>query len=534
MSLLDLPPELLGMVACHLHSLATISALMKTSRWLHQFLQQGGFLYDRVPANRRDTVLRIACAEGTKKLAHAMLSRGANPTAEARHGQNPEEPRSSIEYAADRGHADIIEMILDHDTQIFLADAPSYTLKRAFDRAIVKGQAQVVRVILDQSKKATSETARGQKSAQFTSQLLDHGLNFAFRDAQEEVVEALLADDRVRLIEWNLPAAATGGNERLVRRCLAGLPHNMANYAASMEKAASCGNAGALKAILEVEGVDPNTTVGYSQPPLLVAVKNGHENIVQTLLERSDVQPELKDSLGWTPFAIAARKGYRGIMEILWKSGRVDIGWTSIIGQTPLSLAAEAGHGDVVDFLLSLKGVDVDSPNPQGRTPLSLAAGAGAARVVKTLLETGRVDPNSRDCDGQTPLAWAVMQGFPMRTSGHGQRNAQLAREEKQILALLKDPSGAELEPPTNSHSKDPDNRRREEATERGMAVLNHLLAREEVFPDSRDNQGHTPLSYAVRYRHVEAARLLLATGKVNLHNKDSSGRTPSDWITKR
>lgn len=533
MSLLKLPPELVCMVARHLHSLATISAFMRTNRWIYELLQHEGFLYDRVPSDRRDFILWRACAEGIERLAHAMLSRGANPTIDIRQAKSPDEIRSSIEYAADQGHAGIVEMILDHDVKIFTVDAKFYTLKRAFDWAIFKGRAQVVKVILDRSKKVTPEIARGFKPARFTEQFLEHGLNFALRDGQEEVVDALLADDRVQLIEWNLPAAAVGGNENLVRRCLKELPYSMTNYVACMEKAANLGHAGALKAILEIEGVNPNISIGYTQPPLLVATKRGHQNIVEVLLERDDTQPELKDALGWSPFAISARKGFRGIMELLWKTGQVDTGWTSATGQTALSLAAEAGHEDVVDFLLSLKAIDFDKSDLRGRTPLSLAAGAGAVGVARKLLDTGLVNSNSQDTNGQSPLAWAIMQGFPMRSSTH--RDPHLVRDEKEIISLLKGTIPAQPQSPStnNAQIKEQDPRRKE-AVDRGMAVVKCLLAQKDIQPDSRDKQGDTPLSYAVRYRNVEAVRLLLSTGKVNPINKDVNGRVPVDWIAKR
>lgn len=521
------------MVARHLHSVAAISALMQTNRWMYQLIQREGFIYDRVPSDRRNAVLLRACAEGAEDLARAMLYRGANPTTDIRHDKLPKDIRSSLEYAAENGHASIVQLILDRDVKIFIADAQLHTLKRAFDRAIFNGQAEVVKVILNQSKDINSETVRGFKPDRFTSQILEHGLNFAFRDAQEEIVDALLADGRVQITEWNLPAAAISGNDKLVRRCIKELPYSMANYVACMEKAANLGHADNLKALLEVEGVDPNITMGYSQPPLLVATKKGHENIVKVLLEREDTQPELKDALGWTPFLIAARKGFKGIMELLWASGKVNAEWSSTTGQTPLSVAAEAGHEDVIEFLLSLKEINVDRPDVRGRTPLSLAAGAGAAGVVTKLIETGRVQVNSRDLDGQTPLAWAVMQGFPMRTSS--KQDAQLARDEKEILGLLKGAENAESVPPISkgSQTKDQDLRRKE-AIDRGLAVLNCLLAREDIEPDSRDKQGDTPLSYAVRYRNVEAVRLLLSTGKVNPENKDNNGRVPSNWIAKR
>ena len=51
-----------------------------------------------------------------------------------------------------------------------------------------------------------------------------------------------------------------------------------------------------------------------------------------------------------------------------------------------------------------------------------------------------------------------------------------------------------------------------------------------EVDPDSMDNFGRTPLSYAAEAGYHTVTRLLLHTGRVDLDSKDRDGITPQGW----
>jgi hypothetical protein len=60
-------------------------------------------------------------------------------------------------------------------------------------------------------------------------------------------------------------------------------------------------------------------------------------------------------------------------------------------------------------------------------------------------------------------------------------------------------------------------------------AVVQLLLARDDVDANSKDNDGRTPLSRAARIGHEVVAQLLLARANVdaNVNSKDNDGRTP-------
>ena len=56
------------------------------------------------------------------------------------------------------------------------------------------------------------------------------------------------------------------------------------------------------------------------------------------------------------------------------------------------------------------------------------------------------------------------------------------------------------------------------------------LLEREDVQPDSRDNDGRTPLSWAVGNGRLQVVRSLLESGKIDPNSKDNDELTPLSW----
>ncbi len=60
--------------------------------------------------------------------------------------------------------------------------------------------------------------------------------------------------------------------------------------------------------------------------------------------------------------------------------------------------------------------------------------------------------------------------------------------------------------------------------------LLSLVLGLDEDVVDSKDQNGRTPLLWAVRNRHEAVIKMLLDTGKVNVNYKDIAGRTPLSW----
>jgi ankyrin repeat protein len=122
-------------------------------------------------------------------------------------------------------------------------------------------------------------------------------------------------------------------------------------------------------------------------------------------------------------------------------------------GKTPLFDVVAAGDSTILNLLIDA-GAHVDARDMRGDTPLILATRQDSVEVSKTLLEA-KADPNSRDwCLGQTALSLASEKG------------------QEDIVCLL----------------------------------LSHGAA-----ANIADDQGMTPLTYALQNDHAEIARMLAA-----------------------
>ena len=95
-------------------------------------------------------------------------------------------------------------------------------------------------------------------------------------------------------------------------------------------------------------------------------------------------------------------------MELLLQNN-ADINSRDSKGRTPLLYATSNNFPDIIRLLLQHNG-DIDSRDIKGRTPLSYAASRGHIAVVKLLLE-GSSNADQKAEDGRTPFSYAVCCG---------------------------------------------------------------------------------------------------------------------------
>lgn len=164
---------------------------------------------------------------------------------------------------------------------------------------------------------------------------------------------------------------------------------------------------------------------------------------------------------------------------------------------SPLSLAITNGNAAMVDMLLKA-GANPNQPEPTGETLLMVAAQAGNLTVVNLLLQHGApVDATERSF-GQTALMYAARAGHASIVA------ALLANGAQPNVATKVGAAPAFVRP--NSQP----------GFGFGVGILRGGVpadrGRREPAPG-----GLTPLHYAARHNHVEAAKLLLKAGaKVN------------------
>ena len=144
------------------------------------------------------------------------------------------------------------------------------------------------------------------------------------------------------------------------------------NFDTALLEAAQAKQAEIIEFILRIESCsDPNTQDNDGRTALMVASKNGHQQVVELLLnEKADLNIQNND------------------------------------GMTALMLASKNGHQQVVELLLNEK-ADPNIQNNDGRTALMLASGNGHQQVVELLLNE-KSDPNIQDNDNWTAEIYKV------------------------------------------------------------------------------------------------------------------------------
>ena len=214
--------------------------------------------------------------------------------------------------------------------------------------------------------------------------------------------------------------------------------------------------------------------------PLIDAVRGGDERAVRALLE-DGVEFDARLGDGSTALHWAVHEGRVGLVDLLLEAG-ADPHIVNRFGVSAVWLAAENGDALVLDSLLAA-GADPNTAMPGGETVLMTAARTGDPETVRRLVARG-ADPDARDhLRGQTALMWAA------------ERNNTAVVH---VLAEL----GADIHARTDNLS----------------SVRGRTFA-------SVPPTGFTPLLFAARGGHLEAARVLLDAG-ANVNDAVSDGQS--------
>ncbi|KKZ68821.1 hypothetical protein EMCG_00985 [[Emmonsia] crescens] len=158
-------------------------------------------------------------------------------------------------------------------------------------------------------------------------------------------------------------------------------------------------------------------------------------------------------------------------------------------------------------------GLPMDFRFMRQKTPLSHAAMYCSEVLLEILLATKRWMPDIRDEDGRTPLSNVVSQTV-------NQKIVNLLPYTLQHQYFLKDSYDWRLLSDTAKYSH------------RVNEVIKLLLKSGKVEVDSKDNDGRTPLSYAIESGcgNEKAIELLLELGNANADLTDGFGRTPASY----
>ena len=321
---------------------------------------------------------------------------------------------------------------------------------------------------------------------------------------------------------------------------------------ATIFDAVKSGDMKEVKALLKV-----NPDLVFSKDPNGVtaldwATVNGHKDVAELLLSHeADVNG--KDGVdGWTALHYAANHGNKDIAELLLSHG-ADVNAKGKKGETPLDRAAgngnkemvewlrqHGGHaevklpakGGIVDYVELLRQHGVKDATPTDATSkdasaatIFVAASAGDLEKVKALLKDHPDLVFSKDESalgwGKTPLHCAASAGYRDVVELLLANKADVNAKDKVGATPLHEAVGANLYPLALE--------RRKNVTELVVANKNvaELLLGNKAKVNARDNDGLTPLHYAVVFPgHKDMVELLLAN-KADVNAKAKNGWTP-------
>lgn len=287
------------------------------------------------------------------------------------------------------------------------------------------------------------------------------------------------------------------------------------------------GDLSAVKESLS-RGADVNARDGQRMTALHHAAENGHKAIVEILIESgAEVNATVVEGENYewkTPFDLTEEQDHKDVVELLEKHGGRSGELEMLLWDAVMSDEDEIEDGIEQIKELLAKGVSIDARDCFGRTPLRYRTEAYGCDTVSKLLIAEGADVNAKDYQGKTPLhevaqGWAEepRKAIELLADAGADVNAvdnryftpldcAVENHQQEVVALLRERGGKSGEPHRASLMQ---------AAQKGNVARTKKLLVKGANINARDEQGWTPLDWAVTEGHWELANMLVAAGGI-------------------
>lgn len=279
-------------------------------------------------------------------------------------------------------------------------------------------------------------------------------------------------------------------------------------------EAAHVGNLDLVKTYLEARPcqVDPNYAAGeHLEPPLSVACRNEHVELVKYLLGDPRVDVNLPNRRGEVPLMVACKGGSDELFRLVLDHDEVDVNHCpqgEEAGVTPLIYAAQFNKVEMVRLLLADPRVDLAARDDDGCMAIHMACFGGSVEAMRLFLDDPRTDVNMKDREDLTPLFAACQEGHT------------------EIVRMLLAHPQVDVNMPRNTGAT-PLNI----ACEMGGCDCVRLLVEDErVLLNFADDDNASPLWFAAQGNHLHVAKMLLGNTREFINATAKTVKGENEW----
>ncbi|KAI9871829.1 MAG: hypothetical protein M1830_002403, partial [Pleopsidium flavum] len=436
-------------------------------------------------AREKTTALHLASFFGLESIVSQILRSTHDLNAQDSMGMTP------LLLASQQGHPAVVASLVQAGATVNTACKGT----TALHRAVLYEQVAVVKVLLSCEDLDVNAYDIDLKVMSPLSQAIVSG--------QCDIVEELLGREDLNLYnDFQILDLAASSGELEIVQVLLRHPRTSADVKAigsegALHTAAANGEVEIVKLLLEA-GTSPEKRDWDGGTPMLRAIDRGEITMVKLLLDHK-VKLGSRDMYNRTLAHGAAINNHPMMLRLLFeKPSALDIdAQGSNNGRTALHDAAEEGFLEVTKVLLDFK-ARTDIKDDSGLTPKQLAKQSGHTSIYDVLCEaeSSHLGTLQRVDTGLSPVMMPIWAA------------AKFHRTEK-ILDILR---SNQSDPDFNVDDPDPTWGRTalHHAAERGDTPIVNALIAAGADVNALDEQGHTPLWFAVFMGHVSTAETLL------------------------